>query len=262
MNIKFEQAIVHNQIAPFRKPFYDKWNFKDYKDIEKPLVIFGYLNQDKIYESHKGYKLIIPSNPVDIPNFENLRNHEKTILCGKVYNETKELLKNYPQIIYRDAVVEIKDNSRFKPNPLGNKIYYYSGFKEGWGSWKQDIIKEIQKNIDFEIITTNHNYRHEYYNEKYLKGNYYDKAFLNINLSKHAGMTTVREMGLMGRKTITMRNNIHNDYSSIINCKNIEEVIKSIKEESKKIGTMQKSTNPYVMGNEWLNINYWVNKNR
>ena len=222
--MRFNQAIVHNQIGPFRKPFNDRWNFKEYKDPKEPLVMFGYLNQDWIYENHKGYKLIIPSNPVDMPNFENLTNHDKTIFVGKLYGKDKKLIEKYPQIVFMNKEMEIKDYSIFKPNILGDKIYYYSGFKNGWSGWGQDIIREIQKNIDFEITTTEHNYRNEYYDENLLKKNYYDKIFLNLNFSKHAGMTTVRETGLMGRKTITMRDELVYGYDCIINCNSIDNV--------------------------------------
>ena len=258
--MRFNQAIVHNQIGPFRKPFNDRWNFKEYKDPKEPLVMFGYLNQDWIYENHKGYKLIIPSNPVDMPNFENLTNHDKTIFVGKLYGKDKKLIEKYPQIVFMNKEMEIKDYSIFKPNILGDKIYYYSGFKNGWSGWGQDIIREIQKNIDFEIITTEHNYRNEYYDENLLKKNYYDKIFLNLNFSIHAGMTTVRETGLMGRKTITMRDELVYGYDCIINCNSIDNVIKNINEESKKIGTIQPSMDSHTIGDEWLNVEYWVNK--
>jgi len=251
--MKFEQAIVGGSIEFFKKGFMDRWGLKEYYDNEKPLVIFGYHSQKHIYENHKGYKLIIPSTPYDIPNFQNLTNHKKTIYCSDKIENTPE------EIIFKNETIEIKDYGIFKPNVLGNKIYYYSGFKNGWSeAWGVDLIKEIQKNIDFEIITTQHLEKKDFFNVKYLKENYYDKTFLNLNLSRENGMTTVREMGLMGRKTITIRKKRHYNYHCIINCDSIDDIIETINEESKKIGTIQSSINSHTVGDEWLNLEYWL----
>lgn len=254
--MKFEQAIVGNTIHFFKKGFMDRWGFKEYYDPEKPLVIFGYDSQAHIYENHKGYKLIIPSTPDDIPNFQNLTNHKKTIYVSDKIQSSPE------EIIFKNETIEIKDYSIFRPNTLGDKIYYYSGFKNGWsGRWGENTIKEIQKNIDYEIITTQHLEKKDMFNVKYLKENYYDNTFLNLNLSKENGMTTVREMGLMGRKTITMRDKIHYQYKCIINCNSVDNIIETINEESKKIGTTQPSINSHTVSDEWLNLEYWIRNN-
>ena len=71
-------------------------------------------------------------------------------------------------------------------------------------------------------------------------------------------MTTVREMGLMGRKTITIRKKRHYNYHCIINCDSIDDIIETINEESKKIGTIQSSINSHTVGDEWLNLEYWL----
>lgn len=254
--MKFEQAIVGNTIQFFKKGFMDRWGLKEYYDSEKPAVFFGLEGLHEKYENHTGYKIYLPSTPDDVPNFNELKNNEKTILVLD-----KEKYPNYyipENVIVKNEIIEIKDYSIFTPNVLGDKIYYYSGFKNGWsGRWGEDIIKDIQKNIDYEIITTSHNNISDYNEINFLKDNYYDKCFLNLNLSEGNGMTTVREMGLMGRKTITMRKNNYYDYNCIINCKNIDDIIFNIKEESKKIGTTQDSMNSHTVVDEWLDIEFW-----
>ena len=255
--MKFDQFLIDDTIRFFEKNFMERWGFKRYYDQNKPAVFFGIKNLPNKYENHKSYKLIIPSSAKDIPNFNVLKNNEKTILVID-----KEKYPNYyipENVLVKDETIEIKDYSMFTPNVLGDKIYYYSGFKNGWsGRWGEDVIKEIQKNINFEIITTSHINKSDMYSEKYLKENFYDKTFLNLNLSEENGMTTVREMGLMGRKTITMRKNNYYDYSCIINCESIEDIVKNINEESKKIGSIQKSMDSHTVGDEWLNLNYWL----
>jgi hypothetical protein len=255
--MRFEQAVVGKTLSFFKENFMSRWDFKNYFDSEKPLVIFGYDFQDYLYENHKGYKLIIPSIPTDVPNFQNLTNHKKTIYVG-------EKIENTPKdIIFKNETIEIKDYSIFKPNILKDKIYYYSGFRNGWDikRFDQELIEEIQKKIKYEIITTQHNTKSDYFDIHSLKNQYYDKTFLNLNLLGRHGMTTVREMGLMGRKTITMTNVEHYKYNCIINCSNIEEVIGVINKESQKIGTIQPSINSHTVGDEWLNIEYWIETN-
>ena len=255
--MKFEQAIVGNTIQFFKKGFMDRWGFKEYYDPEKPAVFFGLEGLHGKYENHKGYKIYLPSTPDECMSLKRLKNHEKTIL---LWGDTK-VHQEINFLSYTSDIVELKDYSIFKPNTLGDKIYYYSGFKKGWSNiWGEDIIKEIQKNIDFELITTKHNHINEYYDINFLKTNYYDKTFLNLNLSKKNGMTTVIEMGLMGRKTLTMRENNPYKYNSIINCTNIEEIVKQINIESKKINTVQEKIDIHTLGDEWINLDFWLNK--
>lgn len=257
--MRFTQSIT--TIEFFKDNFLKRWELDEYHNENEPVIFFGIHGKDSEYERHKTYKIIIPTVPSDVPDFKKLKNNEKTILILD-----REKYPNYyipENVIVKKEVIEIKDYSLFKPNTLGDKIYYYSGFKNGWGGhWGKDIINEIQKNIDYEIITTTHNNITDYDSIESLKENFYDKSFLNLNLSELNGMTTVREMGLMGRKTITMRKNNYYDYNCIINCKSIDDIIFNIKEESKKIGTLQDGINSHTVGDEWLNVNYWINENR
>lgn len=255
----FEQVIVDESIIFFKKRFIEKWDLKEYCDKDKPLIFFGFWTFGNVYENHNSYKLIIPSVPQDLPDFRNLKNNKKTILLID-----REKYPDYyipDDVIVKNIVIEIEDNSIFKPTVLGDKIYYYSGFKNGWsGHWGEEVISEIQRNIDYEIITTSHLNKCDMYDIDFLKENFYDKSFLNLNLSVQNGMSTVRQMSLMGRKTITMRDKEWYNYRSLINCDSIENVIETIKIESKKIGTIQAPINPYNVGGEWLDLNYWFPK--
>jgi len=250
--MKFEQAILGGSIKFFRKGFMDRWGFKDYHDIDKPAVFFGLDSPDMFekFKKHKGYKIFLPSTPNEL-NYSQLIEAapEKTIMLWSG-DDSGKIKKRINFLKYSSDIVEIKDYSIFKPNTLGDKIYYYSGFKNGWASWSQDIVKEIQKNIDFELFTTEHNYIQDYHDITYLKNNYYDKAFLNLNILGKHGITTVIEMGLMGRKTITMRKKKLYNYSSFIDCFNIEEIVRQINIESKKINTVQEKIDVHTLGVE------------
>ena len=93
---------------------------------------------------------------------------------------------------------------------------------------------------------------------EFLIENYYRKCFLNLNFSQGHGMTTTREFSLMGVKTLTFENPY--PYKSLIKCKDVDEVIENIKNESKKINTIQTSINPHTTGKDWLELDYWIKK--
>lgn len=253
--MKIEQAIVGGTVQSFKKGFMDRYSFKEYYDKNKPVVFFGVEGRQDLYENHMGYKIFLPTTPDELHILKNLTNHNKTFIA---WNDI-DFLKQFNGIRVKEEIIELKDYSIFKPNTLGDKIYYYSGFKDGWsGRWGEEIIDEIQKNISFEIITTKHKTQKEYFDINFLKSQFYDNTFLNINLSKQNGMTTVHEMALMGRKTIILNKNHPYKYKSLINCDSIENIIDTINKESKKIGTLQESINNHTSKDEWLNINYWI----
>ena len=97
---------------------------------------------------------------------------------------------------------------------------------------------------------------------KYLKENFYDKSFLNLNLSRGTGLSTAIELGLMGRKTIfkpTMQNNIQRlELPIFIHYNTIDDIIEIINQESKKIGTIQPAIQSHNVGKEWLHLNFWI----
>ena len=93
--------------------------------------------------------------------YPNITNYDKTIfICSDKYSLPKGVIR-------KSLTPKIKNYDIFKPSVMGDKIYTYSGFKNGWNLYS-DIIKEIQKNINFEIITTNHLNIEDYYNINYL----------------------------------------------------------------------------------------------
>lgn len=251
--MKLTQASVSSGIAFFKKNFLSHWGLKDYYDINQPCVFFGAWSQSQLIQNHQSYKIIIASSPTDFPNWDIVTNTENLFIVNSLNNNN--LPKN---IICKNVTIEFKDYSLFQPNIIGDKIYSYTGFKNGWYKHLNvDKLKEIQKHIDYEIITTDHHTIQDYYDIEYLKSNYYDKCFLNLNLSEGNGLTTVIELGLMGRKTI-MNENFYK-YPQIISYNDDEDIINLIKKESKKINTIQPSINAHTVGNEWLDIEWWLN---
>jgi hypothetical protein len=249
---RVRQAHVDSSIRFFKERFLSVNNLVDYYDNTQPAVFFGCSGSSSLIENHKGYKILLPCHPTDYPS---IRNYEKTLF---VCSDNHKLPKN---VVRKSITPRIKNYDLFTPNPLGDKIYVYSGFKNG-NNLLNDTINTIQTHIDYEIITTKHNHLNDYYGIEYLKTNYYDKCFLNLNLTNGAGFSTVIELGLMGRKTIFNNphtNNIQRmEFPNFINYNNIEDIIKIILDESKKIGTIQDPIDAHNVGDEWLNLDFWL----
>tara|TARA_R110001606_G_scaffold399089_1_gene580457 strand:+ start:200 stop:952 length:753 start_codon:yes stop_codon:yes gene_type:complete len=249
--MRIKQACVAPSLNFFKDNFLKKFGLNEYYDIYEPTIFFGaYLNSNLINQ-HQGIKIILPATPDDYPNISNYKN--TFFICSDNYN--------LPEGIPRKSITpEIKDYSLFTPNILGDKIYFYSGFKNGWDK-NLPLINEIQKQIDYEIITTSHQNLKDYYNISDLKSQFYDKCFLNLNFTGN-GLSTVIELGLMGRKTIFKPNNSNNiqriEFPNFIYYNTLEDIFEIIKNESKKIGSIQPPINAHNVGDEWLNLNYWI----
>ena len=250
--MRIKQALVAPHISFFKKDFLDKNNLVEYFDINQPCIFFGAAHSSNSINNHNSYKIILPATPFDYPNISN---YDKTIfICSDKYLLPEGTIR-------KSLTPEIKDYSLFKPSFMGDKIYTYSGFKNGW-NLNSDFIKEIQKNINFEIITTNHLNIKDYHEINYLKTNFYDKSFLCINLTSGNGLSTAIELGLMGRKTI-FKNSTHNaiqrlDFPNFISYDNIEDIIKIIEGESYKIGTIQDPINAHNIGEDWLDLDFYL----
>lgn len=254
MTKKISQAYVAPEIEFFKKDFLKINNLTEYNNEYEPVVFFGAKYSSDLINKHRGYKLILPNCPNDIPKITDYTN--TFLICSDNY-------KNLPSNVIRKSITpRIKEYDIFKPNTLGNKIYVYTGFKNGWNLRNDPIINEIQKNIDFEIITTAHSTIKDYLSIDSLKFNFYDKCFLNLNFTKGHGLTTAIELGLMGRKTVfknTQTNNFQRiEFPNFISYENINDIINIINIESKKIGTIQPRIDAHNVGDEWLDLEFWL----
>jgi hypothetical protein len=245
--MKIKQVSVANCVKFFEKGFKDRWELDSYTNPNEPCFFLGVDGQHTLINSHRGPVIIYPISPVDCENL-NLVNIRENIAVV----DSQFLDKSLP---FRTVKVEIelKDYSIFKPKPLGDKIYTYLGFDGNRGEFNLSLIKQIQQWIPYEIIY--------YTNESYLplpieelKEKYYDKVFLNLNFSHGNGFTTVRELGMMGVKTIM---NTSFKLPSIISYSSVTHIVELINEEAKKIGTIQPSIDCHTVGDEWKNLDFW-----
>jgi len=262
------QAHVSPHIAFFEEKFMSRWNFRQYDNSNEPAVFFGISASAELIQNHKGLKIIIPAGPGDFINWDYITNRENLFILSGIDNY-KELslcffgkVQKVPsEVKVEHLLIETKDYSLFKPNVFGDKIYYYSvagGWSPSAANWPVPI-SEIQKHIDYEIVTAYSNGVHEYLSIGDLKKNYYDKTFLCLNMTDDAGMTTTRELGLMGRKTLMNTTLYKKNYKkSMLGYNDIGDIIRIINEEAKKIGTIQPSIDSHTMiTNEWLTLDFW-----
>jgi hypothetical protein len=261
--MKINQVNVANHgIHPFKKNLINRYNFKEYYSTVLPCFFFGAIGEIEKINNHKGLKIVQFITPSDCLTANELINSPNLFIIDDP-NIDKGLSLNKKNI-----KLEFKDYSLFKPKVLEDKIYSYMRDKQ---EFKYDILQRIQKKINFEIIfgglSDYPSTPAELYPPiEFLKENYYDKCFLNINLSSKHGYVTVREFGLMGIKTLMSS---PYDFPSIINIKNLnnnpnvvtpdeEEIIELINMESKKIGQIQDSINPHNVKDEWLDYDFWI----
>ena len=261
---KIEQFNVANHgIHPFKKNLMSRYDFKEYHNPDLPCFFFGGLGEIEKINNHRGLKVVQFITPFDCTVANQLIDGPNLFVVDDPNIDPNLVFKR------KKIKMEFKDYSLFQPKILQNKIYCYMRDKE---EFKFSNVQNIQKKIDFEIIFGGlSNYPStpaELYSPiEFLKENYYDKCFLNINFSSKHGYVTVRELGLMGIKTLMYT---PYDFPSIIKIRNLtghphfvipdeDEVVELINIESKKIGTIQTSINPHDIKDEWLLSDFWFN---
>jgi hypothetical protein len=243
---KITQLCVDTHGQFFKEGLKKRYNFNDYTDTNEPTLFFGVCTGNiNIINNHNGFKLVHCITPLDESALKHLDKKNLHVFYGPH-------IDNELNLNTKKLEIEFKDYSLFKPNILGNKIYCYMRDKI---EFKYDVVNEIQKNINYEIIFggLGSDIR-TYLNIQTLKNKCYDNCFLNLNLSKNHGFVTVRELGLMGRKTIM---NTSYDFPSIIKFDNVGHIIHLINQESTKINTVQPSINTQVQNDDWLFIEFW-----
>ena len=253
----FNQCHVGPHVQFFGKAFMKRWNFRPYTCGNKPVVFFGVNGQHELINNHKGPKIIITSGPEDLLDWDIVKNRKNLFLLSSVDKLNEPIPSD---VIFKREMIEMRDFSMFKPNVLGNKIYAYTGTH----TWDVNhyLKNDLQKYLPYELIYKTHNSVNDYYDLKYLKENYYDKSFMCINLQPGFGMTTVRELALMGRKVAM--NPINYTHSFGKACLSFElnhpnkGLIKVIEKEAKKIGTIQPSINLHTLiDDRWLYMDYY-----
>lgn len=241
----------------FAKGLRERWNLSEYSDTNAPTVMFGWYNDDEdvaFLNNHKG-PLIMLWGGADMNQHRAvpLSRRPNTYQLG--YAWQSRILTSW-NVSHKQAIVPIKDYTRFTPVPLGDKIYVYKGWRVDrggyfkWNEFIQPLIREWGE--DNFIFGMGHDI-------DYVHENFYKKSFVYIKPNERGGSTGMWELGCMGRKTIAQN---QGDAPNVLEYSDIRDIANLVNQEAKKIGTVQEDVSiqvqKYMMNtNEWLNLDWW-----
>lgn len=242
-------------IQSFHERFRKKFSFEEYRSKEKPAVFFGlYTNSDRhSFSNHVGPKILwlagsdairmlrhYKFNKIDKNNFKKC-----TIIAESewIKKDLDVMGLNYHEISFC-----LDDLYKWKPEPLGDSLYWYGGGQTKYGKEYMGIVRETFP--DLPILVLDHkSIAYEQMPE------FYKKCFAGIRLVEHDGFSqTVAEMGLMGRPTIW-----NGKCPASINYKNIDDVLKIIeglRRADWNYKLLAKRTRNFFIENEkkWTNL--------
>lgn len=251
------QCRFSNAVKFFEKGFIDRWNLKPYNNKYEDCLFFGIYNEQdvKAIKQHTGFKVIRDTNGNRLNYYKRFVGDKNLVVNAKI--QYPNIYKHKNDLIINTTRIPLKDFSMFKPCKLGNKIYCYIGHDYQEELYGYSFAKEIQKEIDYEIMFTTNKY-----DMKYVHENYYKKCFINLNLTKYrnGGLTSATELAYMGRYTI---GNTLVKETYIIPYPTKDRLIESIYEASRRINTTPScliSKDAFIETDEWKYKDFWYEK--
>ena len=188
-------------IYSFHENFKNKFNFEEYESIYKPTLFFGVYRKHDIraISEHKGKKFIwLAGTDATKPSTMRALASRSEFKDAIFIAESKWIEKDLDEygIKYESLRFFMDDLFKWKPEELGDKLYWYGANNSKYGKKYLNIVKRAIP--DLEIIT------HDFGTvPKSEMANVYKECFAGIRPVDHDGMSqTVIEMGLMGRMSI------------------------------------------------------------
>lgn len=216
--MRFKYARVSNSIT-FKPIFLRKYKLKELKEYppEIPVVQFGmYTKTDYQFVNTRQGRVLVIWRGTDATRINKKRknilkkNNIRNISIGKFISED---LTRWG-IPFKEIPVSATELN-ISCEPRGDKIYCYGGYNK-------EIVDEVEKRLDIEIIRTNHK---TFSREELM--NAYKECFIGLRLTDHDGLpNTVMELGLMGRKSIYNGGTPHS-----IPWVGVDDICESIKKE-------------------------------
>lgn len=252
--MKIEQFSMSGAIKHFKQGFIDKWNLKEYKDINAPCVFVGIYDADlPLINKHQGFKILFFTGG-DIKNAYLFKGRDEIIVSDMLI--FKHMIEEeVDKQLTKFHVIPIRSYDNLKPVPLGDKIYLYlrnttNQIKDYFQYKKvEELVKIIgEEHFIFGYLGNTMDYVVE---------EYYKKSFLNIQLNPIAGCTSMFEMAYLGRKTIS---NYPGPFC--LPYATINDMVNIIESERLKIGQVREDVYNEVKlhmhdNNDWLNTEYW-----
>lgn len=256
----FTQVYFSNSIKFFQEGFMKKWNLKDYTDPNIPAIFLGLYNSTDhhILKNHKSYGIVSLTGSDMVPQNLNFIKHivdNKKIFCYQAPGFPSDIAKKY-SIPHKSLFIAMKDYTAYSSCPLGENIYVYKGIhgnRPDYFKFNGIISSLIKVFGEDRVIFT------EFKSSQELIENYYKDCFVYVKPNDLGGATSMFELAHMGRKTLG--GGFPNlDY--LVNYEDIYHLIDLIQEEAEYIGTLREEVsiqakNTFI-GDEWLNLNYWL----
>lgn len=264
MKRDFTQSYISPALIDFKEGFNNKWELKDYHDINSPAVFLGmYGQQDAEYFiNHRGPRIMVfAGNDMHPPQLNLVAQHinDNRTFALAPPGEFSNTLTSF-SIPHKKEYWAVKSYDNLSPTPLGENIYIYLGRPD---NLRLEYFKynEIVKPLIHVFgedrvhwVTENHTLP---FNE--LKDKYYENSFCYVRPNSRGGATAMHELAHMGRRTIGL-GFPELEYSTEFT--NIENLIDLIVEESKYIGKIRpdvaNSVKNLFLGDEWLSLDFWV----
>lgn len=281
-----KQGKVSNYISFFRLPFFRTYELHDYKSSFRPTVFFGCYCDDDLNAiiRNKSVKIIVWAGS-DSDYFRRdfakralsvLKQMPRTYHIA-ISNYIENDLKAF-KIPYRRISFCLNDISHYAPVRKGKSIYFYTSINncELYGC---NIFKKV-----FAMLRTKYNFiiavcqkQLKYINPKnpvikkypFLKSaryyknirSVYAQCFIGLRLTYHDGnANTVQELGLCGIRCL-----YNGDFQlkNTIRYRNVRDIIRSINQEAKTIGTLNpelsQQVKTYLQPNfSWLDIKNYI----
>lgn len=234
MNIK--QGYASDSMKAFR--FVEKHKLPHYNNIEEDMVVFGvYNDQDiEVIAKHKG-RVIVQWEGLDCKRYGHLEMFKRMDIIN--VSPHFRIVDYFKTIGVKCHEVKWITDEKPKAQVLGDKVYAYvnKNAKEYYGG---DIIENLR--VKQHILIADYTVPMDVW-KKGLNVVYYSQAFISLQLSKFAGGgNSIVELGLRGVKVIT-------NILKIPHCVSWEtsaDIERIIKEESKKIGTVNEGLSQEV----------------
>ena len=267
------QGYVSNSISFFKNNFMKQYNLTKYTNIYKPCIFYGCYNTtdvNKIREN-RSLKIIVfggsdtyyKKRAFSKKMLQIIKNIPNTFFISQSKFISEDL--NDFKIKHKFLPIAPTVNLKSIPVKKGPNIYIYTSPQNEimYGSnFYYRLISEL-KDINFILACakkSKSNKKIKCYSKNELN-KIYSSCFLGIRLTQHDGISaTIQEMGLLGIKTINNGNS-----PSCVNYTNYDSIVRIIKEEQKKVGTIdvetsKKTYNFLNITDDWLNTEYYTER--
>ncbi len=236
--IKDIKAYQGYMSLPMRKfQWLKSFGLDSYHDGDAPLVVFGcYKPTDRrVILNHRGPVIVIWMGTDTHKVRQELAGLQKKNVVHITWVKAlhKYLTKNRGIECYLTKL-PMKEYTKPEPVVLGKKVYTYlaKGKPEYHGS---DVVNNLNLNGYPLLVGDSSINQNDWYNGEGSK--FYSQAFIGLALGSYAGgAMTIQEMAVRGIRVVT--NTL--DLPNCIPWKTLEDVEQAIKDESKRIGSVNK----------------------